>query len=84
MQNCHTLWRGQGVGITHHGHSLASGTSLLPPEVPFEGSGIEVHMSIRSNKQEVEQAGFLMGSFVEAGNTPKHEGMVKRSYCCAY
>lgn len=49
-----------------------------------EGSGIEAHMSIHSNKQEMEQAGFVMGSLEEAGNTLKHEGMVKRSYCCAY
>lgn len=41
-------------------------------------------MSIHSNKQEMEQAGFVMGSLEEAGNTLKHEGMVKRSYCCAY
>lgn len=62
----------QGVEITRCGHSLASATRS--PSVKAQ-----VHMSICSSKEEMKQAGFVMGNFEEAGNTLKHERMLRKT-----
>lgn len=84
MQSCQTFWQSKAWGL-HAADTVWQVVHLLWHQKSVcEGSGMEVHTSICSSRQKMKQGRFVMREFEEAGNTLKHERMLKRSYSSAY